>query len=210
MAAAVPAALAWLVVRATGGGVAGAYGGEINIPPQARNPLHFLEFVWQFYLPRLPFMTPRIGPHYGFRSLYIEGGFGRFGALETGYTPGTNDLIEFAVLIGAALLIATVISHRELLVPRWDVVVLLAACGASLVLFLHFASYRALSTQPDPVDPLIVARYLLPLTPLFAVAIAFVAGAWRRAGPYVAVVALSIGAFLQISSLGLVLSRFYG
>jgi hypothetical protein len=120
------------------------------------------------------------------------------------------NLIELALLSGFLMLGASLVARRSLLRTRWDLALLLAGIPTCLVLFLHFASFRALVTEADKVDPLIVGRYLLPLVPFYALALAGVAAAWRRAGVYVGAVVLALALALQLGALGLVLQRFYG
>ena len=211
LAALVPLGIAWGAYRATHGGLQGAYGGELNIPPEARHPFQFLEFVWQFYLPKLPFMSHAIGPNYGFRQLWIEQfAVGRFGALDTSFSPGTYDLGAILIMCAVLAFVVLLVVRRDLLAARWDVVLLLAFTVASLMLFLHFASYRTIATQPTLGDPLIVGRYLLPLVSIYALGFTYIAASIRRWGPVVAGVMIGAALALQLGSLGLVLARFYG
>jgi 4-amino-4-deoxy-L-arabinose transferase-like glycosyltransferase len=210
--AAVVLLAAWLLWSALSGhGLPGPYGGEINVPPEARHPGQFLSFVWQFYLPKLPFMGPRLGPAYGFNQVYIVGWLGgRFGSLDTLFSQQVYDLVQALVFSALLLGCVAVVTHARALRVRWDVVVLLVATAFSLVLFLHFASFRALSTEVDKVDPLIVGRYLLPLTPLYGIAVAALAGAAGRRSLQAGGLALGLALVLQLGALGLALARFYG
>ena len=209
IAAVVLALVGWRVLVT--GSLPGPYGGELNIPPEARSPGEFLSFVWQFYLPRLPFMHLRIGPAYGFNQVYIVGLFGgRFGALDTMFSQQVYNLVELFVVGGFVLLIAAAVARADELRVRWDVIALLVVSALSLILFLHFASFRALSTEANKVDPLIVGRYLLPLIPLYGIAAAALAACARRWSLHAAGVILGLAIVLQLGSLGLVLTRFYG
>lgn len=211
LAALVPIAIAFIAYRATNGGVQGAYGGELNIPPQARHPLEFASFVWQFYLPKLPFMAPRIGPDYGFRQLWVEQfAAGRFGALDTVFSPGTYDIAVIVIVSLVVLCVAAIIARRDALAIRWDLLLMLGSTAVFLMLFLHFASFRTIATQPNIGDPLIVGRYLLPLVSLYALGVTFIAAAVRRYGPLLAGLALGIAVTLQVGAIGLALARFYG
>ena len=203
------AVVGWVVLVT--GKLPGPYGGELNIPPEARHPKEFVSFVWQFYLPKLPFMDPRIGPAYGFNQVYIVGLFGgRFGALDTLFSPQVYDLVQLFVTSAFLLLCAAAIARAADLRARWDVIVLLIVTALSLILFLHFASYRALSTEVDKVDPLIVGRYLLPLIPLYGVALAALAASARKWSLYAAGLILGLAIVHQLGALGLTLTRFYG
>ena len=209
VATVVLALVAWRVLVT--GDLPGPYGGELNIPPEARHPGEFLSFVWQFYLPKLPFMAPRIGPPYGFNQVYIVGLLGgRFGSLDTLFSQQVYDIVELLVLGGLVLLVAAAIARADELRVRWDVVALLVVSALSLILFLHFASYRALSTEVNKTDPLLVGRYLMPLIPLYALAITVVVGSARRWSLHVAGLVLGLAIVHQLGALGLVLARFYG
>jgi 4-amino-4-deoxy-L-arabinose transferase-like glycosyltransferase len=201
--------LGWYVL--VNGELPGPYGGELNVPPEARHPTQFLSFVWQFYFPKLPWMEPRIGPAYGFNQVYVVGLLGgRFGSLDTLFSQQVYDLVELFVIGGAILLVTAVIARASELRPRWDVVALLVLSALSLVLFLHFASYRALATQVQKLDPLIVGRYLMPLIPLFALAVTALVGSARRWSLHLAGLVLGLAIVHQLGALGLVLARFYG
>ena len=86
---------------------------------------------------------------------------------------------------------------------------LLVAMVVFCVGFLHLASYRALAGG-NAGDPLIVGRYLLPLTCVFGLAVAFlVTSVQRRYQLAFAAVILSLGILLQVGALGLTFARFY-
>jgi hypothetical protein len=72
---------------------------------------------------------------------------------------------------------------------------------------LHAAAFRSLLQSPDPV---ITGRYLLPLLPLYGVAMAL-AVAWlpRRWGPIAAGALVGGVVFLQVAAMGVLFARFY-
>src|SRR5204863_1565162 len=78
----------------------------------------------------------------------------------------------------------------------------------ALLLGLHVAAYRAMLTTPQ--DPIVTARYLLPLLPLFGLALALIAKALpaRAAGVFTGF-AFVAGVALQLGSIGLLVERFY-
>jgi hypothetical protein len=168
----------------------------------------FASYLWQFYLPRLPFMSHTIGPDYGVHTAFVETFYGVFASLEVKWSPGVYDALAVASVIGLAALCVVVFRARDALRERWDEVVLLAATPLTLVLALHFAAYRNLRVAPG--DPIIVGRYLFPLLPLFGVAVALVV----RALPFRFSVAagtavLLTGALMGLSALGMTAVRFY-
>ena len=188
----------------------GAYGGEINL---GRNfsLREFASFVWQFYLPKLPFMDARVGPNYGYRQLFIERYLaGSFGSLEVQFAGRIYQLVQLAAGIGfLGLIAAVVVRWRREIAPRWDAFVLLVVTVVFCVGFLHLASYRAI-VGGSGGDPLIVGRYLLPLTSIFGLAVAFLVTSVRRRYQLgFASVILSLGVLLQLGALGLTFARFY-
>jgi hypothetical protein len=168
------------------------------------NPRQFASYLWQFYLPALPFMEPSIGPEYGARTAFIETFFGVFASLEVRWPPAVYTALMVASLLGLIALAVVLVRAR----PRWDLTVLLAAFPVTLIAALHFAAYRNL--QIDPSDPIVVGRYLFPLLPLFGVAVAAVVRALPR-GPSLATgtLVLMTGALLGIGALGMTAVRFY-
>ena len=194
-----------LVLNANGGGR--LYGGELQI-----GHFHigqFLNFVWQFYLPKLPGMPPRVGPAYGWRQMFIDRYFSSFGSLEVTFEPNILRLIQILAFASLVFMVVQLFRQRHAVGRVWDVFVLLAAITAVAMLFLHVVSYRAVVDGGQ--DPIIVGRYLLPLTAIFGLAVAFVVNSLgRRLAPYAAAFVLALGVLLQLGGLGLTLDRFYG
>jgi hypothetical protein len=187
----------------------GAYGGEINL---GRNfsLREFASFVWQFYLPKLPFMDARPGPAYGYKQLFIDRYLaGAFGSLEVQFSARVYTLVQLAAGLGLAGLVAALVARRRELSARWDAFALLLAAVVICVGFLHLASYRAI-VGGSGGDPLIVGRYLLPLTCVFGLAVAFVVTSVRSTLQLgLAAVVLSLGILLQLGAIGLTFARFY-
>jgi hypothetical protein len=168
----------------------------------------FASYLWQFYLPRLPFMSAPLGGDYGVQQAFVETFYGVFASLEVRWRPAIYHLLGLASLAGVIAFAVVVVRAWERLRARWDVVLLLAAFPVVLVLALHFAAYRNL--QIDPANPVIVGRYLFPLLPLFGVAVAIVVRALpRRWSVATGTVLLLGGALLGLSGLGMTAVRFY-
>lgn len=212
--------MAGVALALVGGAVAGyvaivlSSGGSVDGGPltvegaKGFSVREFGSYVWQFYLPRLPFQDPMIGPDYGWDVAFVETFYGVFGSLEVLYPAGVYDALAWASLAGLAALAVVVVRRRADLRRRWDVVAVLALLIAVVVFALHFAAYRALLS--NPADPIIVGRYLFPLIALFGVAVAYVVSALpRRAAPYAAGTVVAAGMLLQLAGLGLTVARFY-
>jgi hypothetical protein len=166
----------------------------------------FASYVWQFYLPRLPFMAPAIGPDYGARTAFIQTYYGVFASLEVRWREIVYTLLELASLASLTALAAVLWRARHRIDGR--LAILLAAAPVILVAALHFAAYRNLQINPD--DPIIVGRYLFPLLPLFGVAIAIVVRALpQKASLAAGTLLLTTGMLLGLSGLGMTAVRFY-
>ncbi|HVI36133.1 MAG TPA: hypothetical protein VM684_07880, partial [Gaiellales bacterium] len=201
-------ALAWSFhITASAGG--SAYGGEAHFGAGSSFTLKgFIDYVWQFYFPRLPGMAPKIGPDYGFDQVFILSFFGLFASLEVGYPGWVYDLLHTASLVGLVALIAALWVHRRGVIRRWDMLAVMAAMVVALLFVLHYVAYRDMLGQPG--DPVLVGRYILPLVSVFALAIATVASALpRRVGLVFGALVLSAGLLLQLGGLGVTLVRFY-
>jgi Predicted membrane protein (DUF2142) len=202
MGVAVAAAMLW--VR---GHTAGPGGSGSGNPPIALNPRQFLSYLWQFYLPKLGFMDPKIGPAYGYRQVYIESFFGNFASLSVNYRGVVYDALQLAAGLGLAALYTTVVARWRTVVANWPIVVLCLTFFIGLMALLHIVSYSSLRTSPDVV---ITGRYLLPAIALYGVAAAWVCSSLPRSiGRPVAGVLLGLAALLAVAGVGLSLSRFY-
>jgi hypothetical protein len=213
----VPAAIAFAVVlgalvwafdatRESGGS---AYGGEARFVAGGFTLKGFFNYVWQFYFPHLPGQDPKIGPDYGFRQVFIDSFFGSFGSLEVSFPGWVYDLLHLAELVGLAALLVVLWVKRVAVRASWDALLVMATMAAALLFVLHFVAYRDMLGQPG--DPVLVGRYVLPLVSLWAMGIATIASALPRrfAIGFAGVIAAS-GVLLQLTGMGLTVTRFYG
>jgi Predicted membrane protein (DUF2142) len=183
------------------------YGGEVNAG-SAFNLRQFASYLWQFYLPRLSFMQPRLGPAYGYRQVFIDSFFGTFGALEVRWKASINEFLQIAAALGLAGLLGAVVVRFQTLRRNWAPALVLLSMLVSMLGLLHYASYRAL--LGGGADPLITGRYLLPLAPLFGVALAFtLASLPRRVSALAGAFVIAAGVLLQLEGLGLTFTRFH-
>lgn len=170
----------------------------------------FLEYLWRFYFPRLPGMSTRLGPAFGYKQVFIETFYGAFGWLEVRFKPHIYDVLQLASAVGLACLVAVCALRRRLLRSAWPQVTVMLSLLVVTVGFLHYVSYRALIGDHGG-DPLIVGRYLLPIVSLFGLAIAFTIGSLpRRLSPYAAAGVLAAGLLLSMTGIGITVVRFHG
>jgi Predicted membrane protein (DUF2142) len=201
--------LALLAFRALSTGE-GAYAGEIStFGEQQFSVRQFFSYVWQFYLPKLSFLEPAIGPQdYGFREVFVRGFFGDYAALEITLPPTAIDLLQVA-LIGLLIALYTLaVVRRHTIRQWWDTAALLMIAGLSMILLVHLVSYR--NMLGTPLDPLFAGRYLLPLVSIFAIGLVTVIAALpRRVAAVAAGVVVGAEITMVFSGLGISLVRFY-
>jgi hypothetical protein len=170
------------------------------------NPTQFLSYVWQFYLPRLSFLTPlRETAGLPIYDVWIRQGWATFGWLDVTFPDQAYAVlgaISAAVLVPAAFLLAKVVNRRN-----WAVVAYLALSALALLVFLHGADYRSLIAGQGP---LLQGRYLLPIVALFGLSVAFLTSrlpvAYQAAVCGAVLVALLT---LQVLSLSTVMHAYY-
>ncbi len=198
-----------LLGRASGGRA--LYGGQVGELQRGAsfNLRQFLSSVYQFYLPRLPGLQPRLGPEYGYRQVFIETFYGTFGSLEVHFKPRAYDLLQVLSAVGLVGLYTAVVLRWRRLLRSWPVVVVMFSFALTTIVFLHYASYRALLNNGGS-DPIIVGRYLLPMIPLFGLAIAFTVGSLpRRLGATLGALIVSTELVFALTGLGITMTRFY-
>jgi 4-amino-4-deoxy-L-arabinose transferase-like glycosyltransferase len=169
--------------------------------------LHKLAFVWQLYLPPLPGMTHDF-PGLSTTALWFDRSVGFYGWLDTLFPPWVMTLALVPAGALGLLLIRGLAIARSRLPKRLPEIGVYAAMGVGLLVLIGATSY--LRKEAEGVGGFFEPRYLAPLLPLLAVALALAArGAGRRWGP--AVGSLIVVLFLahDVFSQLLVIGRFY-
>jgi hypothetical protein len=192
---------AWIVVSRLSGTATAAQAAEVGATPI--NVRQFLSYLWQFYLPELPFLKPVSGaqdlPLY---DVLIQGAWGRFGWLEVGFPDWVYAVLTAVTAAVVVLLLLGTWRDRRLIDPAvaaFFVLVVLA-----LMVGLHVTEY-----QKGGIN-FIQGRYLLPVLPLVGLAVAralrFLPARRIAQGAGVVLAGLLV---LNLFGLGLVLERFY-
>jgi hypothetical protein len=198
-----------LATSAAGAG-GSLYGGEVTLGAKSVFSVRQLvTSTWQFYLPKLDSMAPRLGPPIGYRQIFVQQYFtGIFASFEVYFPYWVYDLVQVLVVLLLVVGYTMVILRARTLVAHWAKIVVLVATAGSMLVLLHVASYRALVNGSD--NPLIVGRYLLPLTPVLGAGVAALAISLpRRAGAALAVAVCFGLLVLSLGGIGLSLERFY-
>src|SRR5579875_1751137 len=169
----------------------------------------FLSYLWQFYLPRLGFMSPPIHPGYGVRQVFIDRFLGTFAQLEVSFSASTLSFLSRAAEVVAAMALVGLVWHRRRLRRAWPVAAVLAVAALGYLALLHAVAFSSLLT--NSADPVITGRYLLPLLAFYGVGIAL-ALSWlpRRLCAVLSGATVAGLSVLQLSALAILLERFYG
>jgi Predicted membrane protein (DUF2142) len=165
-------------------------------------------YLWQFYLPELPWLNPPPFEGWTVRDVYVDRLYGTFGQLEITLPGWVTDALAAAGLVLAAGLLAAAVVRRDALRRLIKPIAVLVAAAVSAILLLHLQAYHSLLV--DPGDPVITGRYLLPLLPVLGIAVAATLQALpRRAFAVAGGGVLAAAVLLQFAALGAMLTRFY-
>jgi 4-amino-4-deoxy-L-arabinose transferase-like glycosyltransferase len=166
-----------------------------------------LSYIWQLYLPRLPFMNDQF-KYFPPWDSWLPAVVGVFGWLDTRWDPWVYVVGKVALLtLGAASLVG-MLRARGALLRRWPQVVFLLMVPAGLAVEMGLFGIRYLRETGYAFEQ---GRYLLPLLPLYALAVVLASRApGRKVAPVVGagLVVLAVGHSLLAQLL--VVSRFYG
>lgn len=186
--------------------------GRAGINTIGSSPAHpfivrqFLSYVWQFYLPRLPFLTPfRVTPQLPVYDIWLNQGTGVFGWLDV-YLPDWLYRATAWAAAGIAIvdvgLLTRLRERRHLALLGFFVLSLVALLG-----LLHITEYRALIAGSGQF---LQARYLLPLVGLLGLAIGLIVSRVpvRARSSACALVLTSLLA-LQVISLAAIVQAYY-
>ena len=170
------------------------------------DPALYLSYLWQVFLPRLPFMSNLHGQQVPAFDIYIERGWAAFGWYAIKFPHWVYLGVTLAVLAGFALCLKTLVRERDAVRTRgWELAVL------ALVIVGVIGGVEAAYVTSDPRQ--VVAeqgRYAFTaLVPLAAVAAGACLGLGRRRAPLVAGALVAAMAGFGFLSLLLGFEGFY-
>jgi 4-amino-4-deoxy-L-arabinose transferase-like glycosyltransferase len=168
-------------------------------------------YVWQFYLPRLPFQDTNPGiaadrlSDLGVYAVWIKTGWAAFGSLEVRFPDWVYALLAaVSALIGGGAVAAVVRGRWR---PTRLMAGFLALAALVLLAGLHWTEYQVIVDTGSGSNQ---GRYLLPLMPIAGVATAAALTNLRPPARQGALAALLGALFaVQLFSLAIVAGRFY-
>jgi hypothetical protein len=184
----------------------GVPGSESATGGRPAQPKEFLGYLWQFYLPRLPFLADQqVGlPLF---NVWFKGIVGRYGWLDTTFPEWVYTAALFVFALPVALAGRALWRGRRALSRRRGEVLAYAALMGGLLLVIAWSGYSGRLSNGFIFEQ---ARYLFPLAGMYAALIALAArGAGRRWGPAVGATLVVLAGGHALLSVLLVVDRFY-
>jgi hypothetical protein len=205
---AAPVALYALINAASGNATFGAGSGISAVLHGSLG--HEFDYVWGLYLPRLPGMTQYFAGVFMPKDVWFDRSVGLYGWIDTEFAGWVDDVALIVVAAIALLYLRALWAQREALRARLPELAVYCAIGLGLLGLVGLSSYQS-RLGNGGVEGFVDPRYLLPLLPLGAGALALaIRGAGRRAGPAVAA-ALIVAFFAHdLFSQLQVIARYYG
>jgi hypothetical protein len=183
------------------GGIGSLTSGQTSIS-------HELSYIWQLYLPPLPWMHGYFGEIFTPRQIWFNRSIGPYGWLDTVFPGWVYDAALIpAGLIGVLCLRALALG-RPALRRRAAELTVYAAMSLGVLMLIGAGGYTVVSTLPaEYAQP----RYLLPLLALWGAVLALAArGAGRRFGPAAGALIVVLVFAHDIFSQLQVIARYYG
>jgi 4-amino-4-deoxy-L-arabinose transferase-like glycosyltransferase len=166
-----------------------------------------LSYIWQLYLPRLPFQADMFAGE-AFRTVWLNGLIGRFGWLDYGFEPWVYDLGFGIAAAVAALAVVGALRALSALRAHWIEVAVYGLAVAGLMVVIGHPGYASRIGAPYPFEQ---ARYLLPLLPLYAGVLVLAArAAGSRWAPTVGALLVVIAATHSVFAQLITIARYYG
>jgi 4-amino-4-deoxy-L-arabinose transferase-like glycosyltransferase len=206
--------LAYAVLNATvwhrGGVTAGGFAGAATGALPTGDTVNFketLDYIWQLYLPRLPFMFKEFN-YFPLTATWLNGTVGHFGWLDYTFPLWVYTVARWLFIALAVLAVSTLIGLRARIRALLGLLVCFAVMAAGLLAAIGYAGIRYRAVHGVPFEQ---ARYLFPLLALYALFMVLAArGLGRRWAPVLGgalvVLAMAHGLFAET----LTISRYYG
>jgi hypothetical protein len=167
----------------------------------------FGSYLWQFYLPKLPFMSSDFSG-YGARQVFVDRFWATSPQLDSSLAPRVADVIAIFAIAGVAFFVAVLVARRRTTARAAALGAVLLLAFAGYLLVLHATGFRSITSPAK--DPVITGRYLTPFVVLLGAMVA-VSVSWlpRRALAVAAAALVFLFLSLQLASLGAEIVRLH-
>jgi Predicted membrane protein (DUF2142) len=184
----------------------GAISGALTLNEKSGSILHELDYIWQFYLPRLPGMHPYFHGLLTTQVLWFNGLVGLYGWIDTTFPNWVYNAALIPAALITTLLARTLLTHRATLRNHLTEITIYTIISLGVLMVIAGDDYihHVPGGYSEP-------RYLLPLLALWGAALALAArGAGKRWGPTTGALIVILILAHNIFSQLLVISRYYG
>jgi 4-amino-4-deoxy-L-arabinose transferase-like glycosyltransferase len=167
-----------------------------------------LSYIWQLYLPRLPWMHGYFGEIFTTRQIWFRDVVGLYGWSDTVFPAWVYDFALIPAGLIVALCVRALAVGRVELRRRVGELATYVVMSVGVLALVGAASYLALPVKSaEYADP----RYLLPMIALWGAVLALAArGAGRRWGPPVGALLVVLLLVHDVLSQLQTISRYYG
>ena len=167
-----------------------------------------LSYIWQFYLPRLPWMHNYFRGVSTTRQIWFRDTIGLYGWGDTAFPEWVYTFALIPVGLVAVLCIRMLVLSRTALRARLSEFVTYAVMTLGLLVLIGASGYLS---YPGAAAEFTDARYLLPLAGLWGAVLALASrGAGRRWGPAVGAAILVLVIANDLFGQLQVIARYYG
>jgi 4-amino-4-deoxy-L-arabinose transferase-like glycosyltransferase len=166
------------------------------------------DYIWQFYLPRLPRAHNYFGEIFTTRQLWFNGLVGLYGWLDTVFPNWVYDVALVPALFIGVLSVRELVLSRVALRRRGAELITYGAMSLGVLVLVAASGFDFASIAPALyAEP----RYLLPMLALWGAVLVLAArGAGRRWGPVVGALLIVLVIAHDIFSQLQVVARYYG
>jgi hypothetical protein len=167
-----------------------------------------LDYTWELYLPRLPFMHHAYFAGSPLTGTWLDGTIGHFGWLDYTFPPWVYTLAKYLFIALGLLALAGIVRLRALLRPALP---MFACFGVMVLGLLGAIGYAGIRYRLVNGVPFEQARYIFPLLVFYGLFVVLAANALPRRwapllGALLVVLAMAHGLFAET----LTISRYYG
>jgi len=169
----------------------------------------FVSYLWQFYLPKLPFMDEQFPtyPSYPLWQTYVQPFTGRFGWFEYGFSPKSSGLMAgllVALLVAAGVALART---RDVVRRYWLLALVLGGAFVGYAVAVNVKGWQFRSQVGENFEQV---RYLFPMIGLYGALVATALLAFPRRWHRGLLVVIAVaGALHVVAAWGLTLTRYY-
>jgi 4-amino-4-deoxy-L-arabinose transferase-like glycosyltransferase len=169
----------------------------------------YADWMWQLFLPRLPFMNHLDFPgQFPLWTVWLNGSIGHFGWLDYAFPSWVYADLRWVVYVLAGLAVIAVWRLRARIRPLVGLFACFTLMAVGLMAVIAYESAQAYFTA-QPFFP--QARYLFPLLALYALGIVLATKALpRRWGPVLGALLVALALAHNLFAETLTISRYYG